>query len=103
MEETTQLNLRFSKALIYDMEFIASKLKISRNDWLKVKISELISQEKLKIMETIEDRFIAGKISEEEFSKTMGFKPTEDMKKLRDKVRLSAKTYLQDIAKKIEK
>ena len=41
VEETTQINLRLSKALVYDMEYIAETLKINRNDWLKAKIADI--------------------------------------------------------------
>ncbi len=108
-----QFNVRLPKKLVYDMEFIAQNLNISRNDWLKVKIAELISKEieqtKLSIMETAEGRFILGMITAEEFRQRMGLKPTKEMIKERErqillskKGKLSAKKYILDIAKKAD-
>ena len=104
-----QFNIRLPKKLVYDIEFIAQNLNINRNDWLKVKIAELISKEiektKLNIMETAEGRFILGMITIEEFTKRMGFKPTKEMIEerkrqisLSKKGKLSAKRYIMDIA-----
>jgi len=107
MEETVQFNLRVSKALLADMDFIAAVSTINRNDWVKVALSELIADAKRKIIDYIENRFILGRMSEEEFIQKMGFKPTEDIKKLREKEflftrtgKLSVRKYLQEIAKK---
>ena len=89
MEDTMQFNVRLPKRLVYDMEYIAQNLNISRNDWLKVKIAELISKEiektKLNLMETAEGRFILGMITVEEFTQRMGFKPTKEMIKERER------------------
>jgi len=108
-----QFNVRLPKRLVYDMEYIAQNLNISRNDWLKVKIAELISKEiektKLNLMETAEGRFILGMITVEEFTQRMGFKPTKEMIKERERQillskrgKLSAKKYILDIAKKVD-
>jgi|TARA_B100001971_G_scaffold61777_1_gene56696 hypothetical protein len=113
MEETMQFNVRLPKKLVYDMEFIAQNLNISRNDWLKVRIAELISKEiektKLSIMETAEGRYILGLITAEEFTQRMGFKPTKEMMVERERQislskrgKLSAKKYILDIAKKAD-
>ena|SRR3989338_6474596 len=113
MEDTMQFNIRLPKKLVYDMEFIAQNLNISRNDWLKVKIAELISKEiektKLNIMETAEGRFILGMIAAEDFKEIMGFKPTKEMIEERQRQislskrgKLSAKKYILDIAKKVD-
>ena len=102
MNDTTQFNIRLSKALIYDMEFIAENLKISRNDWLKFRLAELIREEKVKIMENIENKFISGLITEEQFKQKAGFKPTPEIKKIKQGASKSSKEYLQDVLKKIE-
>ncbi len=108
MEETTQFNIRLPKALLYDMEYIAQNLKISRNDWLKFKIAELVSNEKLKLMENIERQFIRGTITELEFKEKAGFSPTKEMLDLKRtytaaarKGTLAAEKYVRDIVKEI--
>ena len=48
MKETMQVNIRLSKKLIEDIEYITQNLKVNRNDWLKVKLAELIVKEKIQ-------------------------------------------------------
>ena len=83
MEDTTQFNLRLSKNLIKDMDFIADNLNISRNDWLKVRIAELISKEKLSILEAYETRYVQGKMTNLDFKQKTGVEPTMAMKDLK--------------------
>ncbi len=110
MEKTIQFNIRLDKKLVYDMEYIADYYRVQRNDWLKVKIAEMIAEEKLKIMETIEERFIQGRLTEIEFKEKMGFKPNKEMLELRKKVMgeeakklLPTQRYFMEAAKRIKK
>ena len=102
MEETTQFNIRLPESLIRDMEYIAQHLKMSRNDWLKYKISELIKNEKIKIMEIIERNFVYGRIDNEEFEKKMGYRPNPQLISLKKKVSEAPQRYFQDILKGID-
>jgi len=105
MTNTIQINLRLSKLLVNDMEYIAENLGVNRNDWLKVKIAEMITTEirnqKTWIQEKVERDFIFGKVSNQEFKEKMGFKPTSELikerKRQNDMVingRLSTRKYL---------
>ncbi|MFH1211746.1 MAG: hypothetical protein V1659_02335 [Candidatus Woesearchaeota archaeon] len=110
MEETDQFNIRLPKALIYDLEFVAQYKKLSRNDWLRVKIAELITSEREEILETISHRFIRGLISGDEFRKATGITPTQGMLESRQRTlqaqedaKKAHEKYIMDIAAKVEK
>lgn len=99
MEETVQFNIRLPKNLVYDMEYIAQNKSINRNDWLKYKISKLIKDEKLLLMEEVEREFLRGTIDEEGYEKKMGIKPTEHLLKLKERVLESPKKYFNELMK----
>jgi hypothetical protein len=109
MEKTTQFNIRLPKTMVYDMEYIAEHLNISRNDWLKFKIAEMVLKEKLKIMNSFEERFVKGLISKDEFRKHMGFNPSpeirkklDDFSKEKEKIEFAQKKYFKELVKKVE-
>jgi hypothetical protein len=91
---TTQFNIRLSRDLIYDLEFISESLKVSRNDWLKVKLAELVSHEKNKIIRDAEYRFIGGRISTEEFKKLTGVKPPQELLETKKNTGVAVKKYM---------
>jgi len=101
--ETTQFNIRLAKSLLYDMEYVAQHYKISRTDWLKYRIANLVREEKARIISDFERIFIGGMISEEEFKKQTGINPTEEMKKLRANVSQTPRKYIMSILKDIKK
>ena len=84
MEETEQFNIRVSKALIYDLEFVSQSLRINKSDWVRFKLAEIVQKEKETIIKKIEIKFIDGLISEEEFKQSAGIFPFEGLKELRD-------------------
>ena len=113
-----QFNIRLPKDLVKDMEYIAKNLKISRNDWLKVKLAELISREieseKFDIYEQAEDKFVRGVITEQDFMQRKGIKPTKEMLKrraesikrqkiLQKNSKLYSKNYFDEAKKEIKK
>ena len=106
MEETktntTQFNIRLAKALLYDIEYVAQHYKISRTDWLKYRIANLVKQEKARIINDFERRYIGGMISQEEFKKETGIKPTDEMKELRSKASQTPRKYIMSILKEIK-
>ena len=101
--ETTQFNIRLTKSLLYDMEYVAQHYKISRTDWLKYRIANLVREEKARIISDFERRFIGGMTTEEEFKKQTGINPTEEMKKLKASVSQTPRKYIMSILKDIEK
>ena len=103
MEETTQFNIRLAKALLYDMEYVAQHYKISRTDWMKYRIANLVKQEKARIIDDFERRYIGGMTTEEEFKKQTGINPTDEMKELRSRVSETPRKYIQSILEEIKK
>ena len=102
-QETAQFNIRLAKSLLYDMEYVAQHYKISRTDWLKYRIAKLVREEKARIINDFETRFIGGMISEEEFKKQTGIRPTDEMKEMRSSVRQAPRRYIQSILEDIKK
>jgi hypothetical protein len=107
--ETMQINMRLPKQMVYDIEYIAQNLKINRNDWIKVKLAELISHEiaieKNWIMQKIERDYVNGKINDKQFRQSMGFKPTDKLKQDRRRHKIftkqgtiATKEYLKKMA-----
>ena len=103
MEETTQFNIRLAKSLLYDMEYVAQHYKISRTDWLKYRIANLVKEEKARIINNFEARFIGGMTTEEEFKKQTGIRPTDEMKEMRSSVSQAPRKYIQSILEEIKK
>jgi len=100
--ETTQFNIRLAKSLLYDMEYVAQHYKISRTDWLKYRIADFVKEEKARIINNFEARFISGMTTEEEFKKQTGIKPTDEMKKLRASVNEAPRKYIMSILEDIK-
>lgn len=110
MAETTQVNLRIPTLLIHDLEFIAQNLKVSKTEWLKIKIAEIISKERARILEDIDYRYEQGRIEDKEYKELSGLAPSSTLKtnrkhalKLKIKGIANAKKHIYDIAKEITK
>ncbi|HYD03183.1 MAG TPA: hypothetical protein VEC16_02690 [Alphaproteobacteria bacterium] len=50
-KSTEQLNLRIPKELIEDLDKIASILKVNKSEWIKIKLGELVYEEKSRLMQ----------------------------------------------------
>jgi len=83
-EESVQFNVRISKAIAEDMDFIANSLKISRGEWFKYKFAELIAQDKERLMDKFERMYSKGQLSEEEYINLTNVSPPDYTKKLRE-------------------
>ncbi|MEM4637940.1 MAG: hypothetical protein QXK76_02885 [Candidatus Woesearchaeota archaeon] len=46
---TEQLNLRIPVELIQDIEEISKILKVNKSEWIKIKLSEIVFEEKNRI------------------------------------------------------
>lgn len=110
MDETVQFNLRLSKSLIYDMDFIAKSLKINRNDWLKYKLAQMIKADRDAIISEAERDYVMGRIDGIKFKELIGTEPPQQLwgeRERQDRIaRISsrgAKKYILDIAEKVEK
>ena len=103
MEDTTQFNIRIPKSLLWDLEYIAEHRRVQRNDWLRIKIAEMISKEVMKIKEEAQREYLAGRLSDEDFSKKMGFKPPKELTELRDGAKTGQRKYIESIIKQLKK
>ena len=46
---TEQLNLRMPKELLEDIESISKILKVNKSEWIKIKLSEMVYEEKRRL------------------------------------------------------
>ena len=67
-EKTTeQLNLRIPKELIEDLDKIASILKVNKSEWIKIKLGELVYEEKSRLLQRYAELKDKGMINEKEY------------------------------------
>jgi metal-responsive CopG/Arc/MetJ family transcriptional regulator len=66
-KSTEQLNLRIPKELLEDLDKIASILKVNKSEWIKIKLGELVYEEKSKLIQKYYDLKDKGIITEKEF------------------------------------
>jgi hypothetical protein len=103
MEDTTQFNIRISKSLLWDLDYIAEHRKVSRNDWLRYMIADMISTEVIRIKEVTQREYVAGRVSEDEFIKKMGFKPPKELTDIRERALGYQKRYMESLLDKVKK
>jgi len=70
---------------------------------MKYRIANLVKEEKARIINDFERRFIGGMTTEEEFKKQTGINPTDEMKEMRSSVRQAPRKYIQSILEEIKK
>ena len=103
MEATTQFNMRISKSLLWDSDYIAEHRKVNRNDWLRYKIAEIISTEVMKIKEAAQREYAAGRISAQEYEKKMGFKPPKELENIRNSALGFRRQYMESLLEDLPK
>ncbi|MFH1584490.1 MAG: AAA family ATPase [Actinomycetota bacterium] len=102
MEETTQFNMRIPKSLLWDLDYIAEHRKINRNDWLRLKIAEMISNEVIRIKEITQREYAAGRISEDDYIKKMGFKPPKELRNIRESALGYQRKYMESLLQEVD-
>jgi len=70
-KSTEQLNLRIPKELVEDLDKIASILKVSKSEWIKIKLGELVYEEKSRLLQKYSELKDKGVISEKEFKELL--------------------------------
>jgi hypothetical protein len=70
-KSTEQLNLRIPKELLEDLEQISKILKVNKSEWIKIKIGEIIHNEKSKIIEQLIALKEKGLIDKKEIDKLL--------------------------------
>jgi len=68
---TEQMNIRIPKELLEDLEKISSILKVNKSEWIKIKLGELVYEEKSKLIKKYIELKEKGMISESELKKLM--------------------------------
>ncbi len=54
-KKTEQMNIRVPKELVSDLEILSEILKVNKSEWIKIKLSELVREEKSKLIQTYID------------------------------------------------
>ena len=83
MQETEQFNIRLSKSLLYDLDFIERVGKVPKNSWVKYKLAEAIRVSKDELLTSIEDEYIKSRISAIDFKELIGVEPSKSLKEQR--------------------
>lgn len=50
-KSTEQLNLRVPSELLLDLDKIAQVLKVNKSEWIKIKLGEIVYNEKSRLLE----------------------------------------------------
>ena len=70
-KSTEQLNLRIPKELIADLDKIASILRVNKSEWIKIKLGELVYEEKSKLLQKYSELKDKGVINEKELKELL--------------------------------
>ncbi len=70
-KSTEQMNIRVPKELLEDLEKISSILRVNKSEWIKIKLSELVYEEKSRLIQKYIELKEKGMISEAELKKLM--------------------------------
>lgn len=84
MTDTNQFNMRVSKSLLFDLEFISRATGLSKNDWVRYKLSEIIKSGKEELLTVLEKDFVKGRKSADEFKEIAGFIPGRELHSQRE-------------------
>lgn len=82
MPETDQFNIRLSKSLLWDLDFIERYTGIQKNDWIRYKLAEAVRKEKESVMESLHRDYIRGYKSDADFRSLAG-EPSDELKEQR--------------------
>ena len=77
--DTNQFNMRVSKSLLFDLEFISRATGLSKNDWVRYRLAEIIKSGKEDLLTVLEKDFIKGRKSAAEFKEIAGFFPGNEL------------------------
>jgi len=89
--ETEQFNIRITKNLMRDLKIVSALLKISKSDWVKIKLAEKINEEKNRLLMELSTLYAKGMIGKRKIEKLVGKDIAEEMKHIKKKSELSIK------------
>jgi len=70
-KSTEQLNLRIPTELIQDLDKIASILKVNKSEWIKIKLGEMVYEEKSRLLQKYAEMKDKGIISDRELKELL--------------------------------
>jgi len=70
-KSTEQLNLRIPKELIEDLDKIANILRVNKSEWIKIKLGELVYEEKSRLLQKYSELKDKGVINEKELKELL--------------------------------
>jgi len=70
-KSTEQLNLRMPKALLDDIDTIARILKTNKSEWIKIKLGELVYEEKSRLINHYIELNKKGMLEKKEIEKLL--------------------------------
>ncbi len=70
-KSTEQLNLRIPKELIEDLDKIASILRVNKSEWIKIKLGELVYEEKSRLLQKYSELKDKGIINDKELKELL--------------------------------
>lgn len=79
--DTEQFNMRLSKELLGDIEFIAALLKLSKSQWIKTKLAESVHDEKHRLLMKLSTLYSHEGITREELERLIGKKLADELEK----------------------
>jgi hypothetical protein len=69
--DTQQINIRIPSELLNDLDKISKILRVNKSEWIKIKLGEIIYQEKSKLIERYVELSKNGLIDKKEIEKLM--------------------------------
>ncbi len=100
MDKTEQFNLRISKSILADLEFIERVTNVPKSDWVRFFIAESVKKAKDEHMEKLERSFMMGRINDNEFKKIAGCSPEEALAKRKEVYQKKILELAEEEAKK---
>jgi hypothetical protein len=70
-KSTEQLNLRMPSELIGDLEIISKILKVNKSEWIKIKLGELVHEQKSVLLERYAELKEKGVIDKKDIERLM--------------------------------
>ena len=86
MDATEQFNLRLSKELVKDLDFISSRLRIQKTELVRHIIAKHVEESKEKLLGNLKREFLLGLINEFKFEELTGSAPDKELLKTRDDI-----------------
>lgn len=70
-KSTEQLNLRIPTELLKDLETISKILRVNKSEWIKIKLGELVYEEKSRLLQKYAELKEKGMINEKEYKELL--------------------------------